>query len=306
MADVDEASVQVYKVGSEQGMKISFQTDRFNKLDEIARSVCDWVRFGSEFCEWKIPSLDILKEAYRLTHERAKKFSYIIPRVSDRSLERIRKQLAFLDSKGNVDVVINDFGILNMLEQYPNLRPHLGRQLVYMPARCPWLQNTLKTTMGYFERRRLEKIYYQTSLNYVPTIHLYQKYGVEGVDVDWIPRSFPYFEFLIKNGLSLSIYTHLIPVAVTKACHTARFLGESDPEICSEPCNRKAFLLSQKTLGLDLYLNGNVVYSHIEPSLRDVKGLFKQGICELVVTVNPITKIDSREKIDEFIQSLNR
>ena len=286
-------------------MKTSIQTDRINKIEEIARSICNGVRFGTEFCEWKIPSLELLREAYRLAYEGGKEFSYVIPRVSDRSIERIRRQLAFLDSKENVDVVINDFGILNMLEHYPNLRPHLGRQLVYMPARCPWLQDTLKATMGFFERRRLEKIYYQTSLNYMPTIHLFQKYGVEGVDVDWIPRSFPYFDFLIKKGLSLSVYMHLIPVAVTKACHTARFLGERDPENCSEPCNSRAFLLSQKTLGIDLYLHGSVVFSLKEPSLKDVKKLDKQGIREFVVTVNPITKIDTRENIDQFIQSLN-
>lgn len=286
-------------------MKTTLQTDNFRMLEEIAISCCDGVRFGPEFCELKIPSLELLREAYGLTHEAGKEFAYVIPRVSDRSLKSLRRQLAFLDSKGNVDVVFNDFGILNMLERFPNLRPHLGRQLVYMPARCPWLQDTLKTTMGFFEKRRLEKIYYQTSLNYLPTIQLYQKYGVEGADVDWIPRCFPYFEFLMKNGLNLSIYMHLIPVAVTNACHTARFIGEREPETCSEPCNSRAFLLRQKTLGIDLFLHGNVVFHFTEPSLKDVKRLYNQGIGEFVVTVNPILKIDNREKINHLIESLN-
>ena len=286
-------------------MKISIQTDRLKTLEEIMKSVCDRVRFGSEFCEWKIPSLELLREAYRLTYKGGKDFVYVTPRVSDRRLDNIQRQLSFLDCKENVDVVVNDFGILNVLERYPNLRPHLGRQLIYMPARCPWLQNTLNSTMGFFEKKRMEKIYYQTSLNYLPTIHLYQKYGVEGIDVDWIPRCFPYFEFLMKNGLNLSVFMHLIPVAVTRACHTARFLFEHEPEICSEPCDSKAFLLKQNILGIDLYLHGNVVFKLTNPSLKDVKRLYKQEIGEFIVTVNPITKLDSREKIDQFIQSLN-
>lgn len=286
-------------------MKVSVQTDRFRMLEEIVRSGCDRVRFGSEFCEWKLLSLELLREAYGLAHEEGKEFAYVTPRVSDRSLGIIRGQLAFLNSKGHVDVVINDFGILNMLGRYPNLRPHLGRQLVYMPARCPWLQNALRHRVGFFERRRLARMYYQTGLNYAPTIHLYQKYGVEDIDVDWIPQSFPYFDFLMKNGLRVSVHMHLIPVAITRTCHTARFLGEREPESCPEPCNTRAFLLRQKTLGIDLYMHGNVIFRLTEPSQRDVKRLYKQGVDEFVVTVNPITKIESRKKIDAFIQNLN-
>ena len=35
-------------------MKISVQTDIFNLLEEAVESKCDKVRFGAEFCEWKI------------------------------------------------------------------------------------------------------------------------------------------------------------------------------------------------------------------------------------------------------------
>lgn len=291
-------------------MKISIQTDMFNMLEEITRSNCDSVRFGPEFCEWKIPTLELLKEAYSLVKKGQKEFAYVIPRVSDESIEKIRRQMVFLnkhaktEGRGKINVVFNDFGILNMLKKYPYLKPHLGRQLVYMPTRCPWLQNTMKSTMGFFERRHLEKIYYQTSLNYAPTIHFYKKYGINDIDVDWIPKCFPYFEFLMKNGLKISVYVHLLPVAVTRACHTARFLGERELKNCSKPCNKKAFLLRQKTLGVDLYLHGNVVFSFIKPSRKDIKKLYNQRIGELVITTNPISKMDNRENINKFIYNL--
>jgi len=285
-------------------MKISIQTDRFEMLEEITKSGCDKVRFGSDFCEWKIPSPELLREAYRLTRKIGVEFSYVTPRLSSKSLEIVREELAFLDSNGDVDVVINDLGLFNILGSYPNLRPHLGRRLVFMSARCPWLQDALRFRVGFFERKKLEEIYYQTSLNYLPTIRFYQKYGIKGADVDWIPRCFPYLDFLMKNGLSVSVHLQLAPVTVTRRCHTARFLGEKDPWLCSKPCNAKAFLLRQPTLKLELYLYGNAIFRLIQPSLEDAKKLRKQGVEEFIVAVNPVTKMESRQEMEAFIQSL--
>jgi len=275
-------------------------------LEEIMKSSCDRVRFGTDFCEWKIPNLEVLKKAYSFVHEGGKEFIYVTPRLSNSSFKRVQEQLAFLSNNGReTKVVINDLGLISILEKYPNLKLHLGRRLVFMPARCPWIEETLFRA-GFFERKKLEELYHQTSLNYAPTIHFYQKYGIKGVDVDWIPRSFLYLNFLIRNGFTVSVHIHLIPVTITRRCHTARFLSEKEPQICSRPCDKRAFLLKQPTLKKEFYLHGNTVFRFIQSSLKDVKQLHEQGIEELVVTVNPITKIDSGEKIDAFIQNLRK
>lgn len=287
-------------------MKISVQADRLDMLEEITKSNCDGVRFGSDFCEWKIPSLESLKKAYGLVQEGGKDFAYVTPRLSNSSFNKIPEELAFLNDNSEVNVVINDLGLLDVLEKYPRLKPHLGRRLVFMPARCPWIEDTLKFRARLFERRKLEEIYYQTSLNYVPTINFFKKYGIKGVDVDWIPNSFPYLDLFIKNELTVSVHMHLIPVTITRRCHTARFLSEKEPQTCSKPCNKRAFLLKQPTLKQELYLHGNAVFRLIQPSPNDVKQLREEGIDELIATMNPITKMDSREKIDAFIQDLRR
>lgn len=284
-------------------MKFSVQLDNIKMLDEALESSCDGLRYGSEFCEWKIPTLDMLRQVYTLTNDRGKEFTYVTPKVSDVSLERVRRQLAYLDSRGEVCVVANDLGLLSILGEYPNLKPHMGRQLVTVPARCPWPQIT-QYGAGFLETRQVAKIFYQTSLNYEPTIQLCKKYGVQGADMDWIPPCFQHLDFLVENGLSLSIHVHLVPVTMTRRCHTARFLGEEEPEECSRPCYTRAFLLRQKTLGQELFLHGNVVFRLTQPSEKDVNKLYESKVDELIITMNPITKIENRREVDDLIQRL--
>ena len=84
----------------------------------------------------------------------------------------------------------------------------------------------------------------------------------------------------------------------------ARFLGEKSPEECSKPCLHRAFLLKNEALGMRFYLHGNAVFRLVQPSRKDVTNLEKYGVAELVVTMNPVTRIDSAEKIDNTLWNL--
>lgn len=283
-------------------MNVSFsvQTDSRKMVEEAVRSDCDEVRFGPEFCEWKIPSLDALKVAYKLINDAGKDFVYVTPRASNDSLGRLREQLKFMDGKGKVDVGVNDLGLLHVLRRYSNLRPRLGRQLICVPARRPW-KGIKESKEGPLN---VDSVSGQTNLNYTPTIRFFQKYRVQNIDVDWIPRCFPYLDFLVKRGLSISVHLHQILVCVTRRCHTARFLGEKSPKSCSKPCDRQIFLLKHRTLKAELFLCGNAVFSRAQPSRSGVRKLYVRGVNQFVITMGPITRIDSRQRINELIKNL--
>ncbi|UCH02340.1 MAG: hypothetical protein JSV20_00650, partial [Candidatus Bathyarchaeota archaeon] len=110
-------------------MKFSVHADDLGLLKAATNSICDSVRFGPEFCEVKIPTQNMLKKANELAIKEKKEFIYVTPRLSNRGIEKIQKQLALLNDLGNVRIVVNDLGILNFLDQYPHVQPHLGRQL---------------------------------------------------------------------------------------------------------------------------------------------------------------------------------
>ncbi|UCH36883.1 MAG: hypothetical protein JSV76_04110 [Candidatus Bathyarchaeota archaeon] len=288
-------------------MKITVQVETIHELKEALNSQCEGIRFGAEFCEWKIPRLNQLHEAYDLTQHAEKQFTYITPRVSSQSLERLGEHLQALNNTQDTTVVINDLGVLNILSKYPNLTPQLGRQLIFIPARCPWPQITGIPT-GFWTQRKIAKIFYQTSLNFEPTISFLSQYGIFGVDVDGIPECFPSFNFLTKSGIRLTVYAYLAPTTITRKCHMARFFNEPNPENCSRPCSTTAFHLKPKhqivQADTQLFLQGNVVFKTVEAIQGNIRKLHDINIAEVVITVNPITKHKNREQIDTVISKI--
>jgi len=286
-------------------MRVTIQTENMKNLRESVHSNCSGVRFGSEFCEWKIPSLGNLKEAYTIVKEAGKKFSYLTPRISETNLGEVKEQLDFLNGEGDAGLVFNDLGVLSLLEHNPNLTPQLGRQLVFIPARCPWEQIT-NFEVSFMARRHVAKLFYQTNLNNAKTINFFLEHGVRNVDLDWIPPCFPYFKPLRDAGLNLSVHLHLTPVTSTRRCHTARFLGIDNPVSCPRPCFERGFLLRNMMLYLDFYLLGNVVFRYSEPSPKEIRNVHSLlGEFEFVVSMNPITGLEDRKTIDMLIDNLS-
>jgi hypothetical protein len=273
-------------------------------LDIALKTPGNRIRFGSEFCMYAIPSIENLEKAYNLTKDLGKEFVYVTPRLSDNAMDIILDQLDFLNESGGCDVVVNDLGTIYSMKDLRLLNIFLGRQLVYTPSRCPWEEIT-ENPVNFFTKRKVKKIFYQTALNYEPTILFYKELGILGSDIDWIPELFPSLKFLTQNNLQLSIHLHSVPIAITRKCHMARFLGEKDLDKCSRPCFKTAYSMRNKTLNSVFYLHGNTVFSYIDPEKRLIKKLDRMGISDLVVTMNPLTRITTKSKVDELIENLS-
>ena len=71
-------------------MKFTIQIENSKRLDEALKSNCQRIRFGPEFCEWKLPNMDMLKKTYTLTKKTEKEFCYVTPHTSNQVLEKIR------------------------------------------------------------------------------------------------------------------------------------------------------------------------------------------------------------------------
>ncbi len=286
-------------------MKFTVHAETLSQLGEALESRCDGVRFGMEFCEWKIPTLETLKRAHEKVVDAGKRFTYIVPILSNEGIEKIRGQLAYLGEYEGVEVVIGDIGALNLLQGYEGLRLRLGRPRVYIPGRSPWDQITRMPNPSFFARRKVEKIFYQTNLNYGRALEYYRGLGVEGADVDWIPESFPHYRKIVRNGFRLAIHTYAVPAAVTMRCHTARFLGEEEPALCTKPCLGRAFNIHQTELDKGFVLHGNVVFRLVESTRKDVRGLKGIGVDEMVLPMGPVSRLRTAGDLDEAITTLS-
>jgi hypothetical protein len=285
-------------------MMFTVYAESLSLLQQAVKSKCEGIRFGSEFCETKLPSLKTLKHAFDDVQKAGKTFTYVTPPCSNTNISKIRSHLTLLNAFGKIPVVIGDLGTLNILHDFPNLQPHLGRPRVYMPARCPWNQITRMPNPSFFTRRRVERIFYQTSLNYQRAREYYRDLGVRAVDVDWIPKCFPHFKPIMRSGFHLSVHTYGIPVAVTMRCHTARFLKETTPQHCTQPCQDQAFNIQQNELEQAFILHGNVVYRPVFHQPKDLKRLQKMGVEELVIPLGPLSQVSTTKEIDQTLTAL--
>jgi len=284
-------------------MNIVIQTGNLPFLKEALASSSQKMRFGSEFCMYALPSIDALETAYNLTKDAGKDFVYVTPRLADGYMDTIRKHLLLLNDLGGATIVVNDLGTLHVVREFSAFRPYLGRQLVYTPSRCPWKEIT-EHQVSLFTKRKVKQIFYQTSLNYEPTIEFFKGLGAIGADVDWIPEIFPNLKFLSQKNLQVSVHLYSIPVAMTRKCHMARFLGEEDLDKCSRPCYTKAYSMNNELLDTSLYLHGNTVFKLMEPERKTVSQLVKQGVKELVLTMSPLTRVSSQTQLESLIQRL--
>jgi len=285
-------------------MRVAVQAESIKQCEEAAASNCEKVRFGPEFCDMKLPDPKTLRLAYKMADDGGKEFAYVTPPASNPTLEKIKRSLSLLDELGSVEVIVNDLGVLRILRECRNLEPHLGRLRVYTPGRCPWPQITRMSNVSYYSLRRVGQIFYQTALNYDPTIEFYREMGVNAADVDWIPQSFKHYKELISKGIRLSIHTFLVPVTATRRCHSARFLDEPDPTRCSHPCLGRAFRIKQETVGVELFLEGNVVYRYSEPQPHELKDLEDLGEIEVVLSASCLSDAVIRRGLAETVTRL--
>jgi collagenase-like PrtC family protease len=285
-------------------MKFIVHCETLKQLNRALDSKTNGIRFGVEFCEWKIPSLETLKQAYETVEEAGLAFTYITPLLSNEGMEKTRKHLDYLETFENIEVVIGDLGMFNLLSKYENLQFRLGRPRVYIPGRNPWDQITRMPNPSFFSKRKVEKIFYQTNLNYVRTLEFYSGLGINSADVDWISKSFLNYKQLITKGFDLAIHTFAVPVAVTMRCHTARFLGEDKPAHCSKPCLTNAFNIHQNELKKEFVLSGNVIFRLVGHSRKEVSEINKIGIDEIILPMGSISRLHSSGDLNNVINDL--
>lgn len=290
-------------------VSVAVHANNLDALNSALSTPCDGVRFGSEFCEYLMPTINEVEKACEGAEKKGKEFTYVTPRLSNRATEETRRQLALLNEKGEFNVVVNDLGALNIVMAYGNLRPILGRQLLRVPARSPWVQDgewspAVKERGSFLAKGWFNRVFGSTSIDYRRTVDFYRSSGVKGADFDWIPSIFPSLRRVVEREVTPYVHLHLVPVTVTRRCHTARFLGERDPEKCSRPCLKSHFLLKNEALDLSFILLGNAVFKLVQPQQDDLETLKENNVTSFVVSANPVTGMENRKKIDELIGSL--
>lgn len=149
--------------------------------------------FGNETCENLIPTKEIVEKVLSFCNKNNYQFSYITPYVGPNGLIKVKTNLDFLEKnmiyKNKIEIVFNDFGVLNLLQKYEKLIPVLGRLLI-KTKRDPRYLNTdycrnkeKISKFHYIKTNQLEAIG-QGSLGIKDYQSLLKKNGVRRVSLD--------------------------------------------------------------------------------------------------------------------------
>lgn len=87
------------------------------------------VYFGNEFCEYRIPTLSEIERGIKLASDESLEFVLVTPVVTDYGIQKLSDIFEYFNRKSiNVDVVVNDFGVLSLLsEKCKDINVIIGR-----------------------------------------------------------------------------------------------------------------------------------------------------------------------------------
>ena len=262
----------------------------------------DRLYYGNEFCERLIPGPKHLRNILCYLKKRKLKFSLVTPYVTDKGLKKVELLLELLKSeKINCEIIINDFGVLNLINQkYLNLTPVLGR-LLTKQKRGPRLIKLLKRNVRlHFVKTQgnpkikyciiqkklppgVDPYYKGSNAGSVPVIHDFLiSQRVRRIELDNTAHGL--FLKLPKENISASLYLPYVYISTTFFCPTAGCNEKKKSLLkiksCNKECQSFIFKLRHKTIPRVIFLKGNTqFYKNTKVSLRQLKNA---GVSRLV------------------------
>jgi len=212
--------------------------------------------FGIEFCERLLPTQGELAQALDAAAQRGMAFTFVTPFLTDAGMEKAEALMAFLRGAGrDVEVVVNDFGLLHALHQQGWKAPLALGRLLTKQKRGPRILNVLKQLPA----AALEH-FKQSNIDAPATAEALAQLGVVRVELDnllqGICRPDPVFP--------ASLYIPYAYVTTTRYCLAA---GCEEPRPfrrairpCAKECQKYDFTLTHRAMPVPLLLKGNTQF----------------------------------------------
>lgn len=180
-----------------------------NRFGKIAPQ---YMYFGSEMCQYRIPSEEDVREAYQYAMNKGYDFVLVTPYVPETGFQKIYPLLEWLEQNAKgTEVVVNDWGILYIIKtKFPNLKPIVGRLLNKM-IRDPRVSH-LYTQEGAPEKA--QKVFSKSSFE-EPFFQIFlEDQKVKRIEYDSFMRPFEIGE----EGISASMHIGFGVVATGRSC----------------------------------------------------------------------------------------
>ncbi|MCX7171809.1 MAG: hypothetical protein NTY41_16420 [Proteobacteria bacterium] len=233
------------------------------------------VYLGSEFCEFLVPTPEILKRGIRLAELSGTRFALVTPLACDGVLDQLNQLLPLLPGDG--ELIVNDWGVASMARRkFPALKLAAGRLLCKM-IKDPRLDSAVWTEMyphglsGDSFRRMLEML------------------RIERMELDIPPYAVP----KVFAGLQLPAAVHAPFGYVSKGrlCKIGSLSVPATQKFSSgRECRRECLTYAATTersgnaTDLETHQRGNTLfYRHTQSMSEAVVAAFGQGWLQRLV-----------------------
>lgn len=285
--ELKEKLSPIYEVHRESGRELrrKFWQDIFKKIDGIY--------YGSDNCEYLLPYLHEIKEAWALWKEfnriypphKKRTFVLVTPYVWDTMLWYLEETLAYLHDFAQthpIEVVVNDYGVLHLIQ-----KKYTKFSLIFWRLLHKLLKTPLIDTYGYevhpagesirnkdiFEIETIRKAIIDNQKNFYQSasgmLSWYQQYlkkmGVKRISLDFMEKRSSLFDSKKYGDISLDVYYPWALVFTGRLCDTSGIEFHSRKyyaidTICNRVCKNYDIFYPVKTTGYYLLQRGNACF----------------------------------------------
>jgi hypothetical protein len=239
--------------------------------------------FGNEFCQRLIPTVEHVAEAKAAADKRGLGFTLVTPYVTDEGMAKVEpllKYLAGLADK-NIEVVVNDPGVISAVTEYKNLKPVLGRLKDPMKRMARFVHNMPTLSPGQSEALASSDI----------SVEIYQKFlldlGIDRVELDLVPQGIR----INFNNLPLkaSFYYPWTYLTTGRICEMGSMHQEDNEKFtlfnpCQKECQKYYASWETETPGSSnkIFAFGNTIFMLCEAPTDLLKKYINQGFDRII------------------------
>lgn len=266
-------------------IKRKFGQDYFNKISGIY--------YGSDNCEYLVPMKSELQKAIEYFSEFNKNFpphlvrtfTFVTPYVWDKMMERLDESLEYLNNlkiKNPIEVVVNDFWVLNLInKKYKNLKIIFWR-LIHKILKTPlidtfWYEahpaGELIKNKSEQEKLALReeivkwqmRFYNSAEVSLEVYRNFLKKFWVERISLDFMEKRENLFDNDRFENFPVDLYYPWALVFTWRLCDTSAIENEKRgfyavDEVCPRTCNRYDIFYKVKTVWYNLIQRWNSAY----------------------------------------------
>lgn len=235
----------------------------------LGSTAVDRIYMGSELCPGRLPALSELRKSIGAQTP----LTLVTPPVAGAAFEHVGKLLEEVARPEQpCEVVVNDFGVLELAADCPGVTPVMGRLIS---------RNFVELSGEKFSLASRESVDF-----------LRRHYRVSRFEVTNFKRPIEFSEVAEWAGIPLSLHYPYMPLTISRAC-TFRFADAAQDStfasvLCSRPCRTQSFRLGYPDqVKDDLYLRGNTVFIRYPTLPYTGEDLARLGIDRIVFGEGP-------------------